>query len=169
MTASRRDTRRSFSSLDHPAFGDEREQRTWAEAYVLAYEVAQLAAVTVAAAMVWIGGGPLMWWSLAVIWIIGLGNWAALFHLRRAGLTDLPWRDRLRFWTFRVRLLLIAVWAIGFASALGNGHAGPGTPHVATIAGMITGATTVIVVLALIDRRIRARASRTGEDDEFDR
>lgn len=169
MTA-RRHTRHSLFSLDDAAFGDEMQRRTWMEAYVAAYEVALLAAVTLAAAMVWVGGRPLAWWSMGVIYVIALGNIAALLHLRAAGLTDLPWRDRMRFWSFRVRLLLIAVWALGFVRALAGdlvGHFEGVTPG--HVAGMVVGFSLVIGLVAVADRFTRRRAERSlPDDDRFD-
>lgn len=168
MTASRR-TRRSFSSLDDPAFGDELQRRIWMESYVAAYEVAILAACAVAAAMVWIGGRPLLWWAMAVIWIIGLGNLTALAHLRAAGLADLPWRDRMRFWSFRIRLVLIAVLVAGVVRVLaGDSGRAPQGLDASTAAGMVVGASVAIGAMALLDRRTRRRAEALPDDDRFD-
>ncbi len=161
--------RRSRSHVDNPVFGDERAQRAWMEAYVVAYEVALLAALSLATVMVWVGGRPLLWWSVAVVWVVGLGNLAALAHLRSAGLSDLPWRDRLRFWSFRLRLVLIAAYAVGLLRAFSSDVQLPeGGLDAATLAGMLVGASCAIGAFALLDWRTRRRAAaQLPEDDSF--
>lgn len=169
MSAQRRIPRSAYS-FDNPVFGDELQRRTWMESYVVAYEVALLAAISVATAMVWVGGRPLSWWSVAVIWIIALGNIAALAHLRSAGIPDLPWRDRMKFWSFRLRLVLLLAWFVGFLRARGAVGDGPLTDlSPSTVAGMIVGASVAIGLMALADRRTRRRAAaQLPEDDRFD-
>lgn len=168
MTAPR-PTRRSLTSLDDPAFGDELQRRVWMESYVAAYEVATLAAFTVAAAMVWIGGRPLLWWAAAVMWIVALGNITALAHLRAAGIPDLPWRDRMRFWSFRIRLVIMAVGLVGVVRLIGSDASNPSQGlDGSTLAGMIVGASLVIGAMALLDRRTRRRADTLPADDHFD-
>jgi len=107
--------------------------------------------------MVWIGGRSLAWWSAATIWIVALGNILALAHLRANGLGDLPWRDRLRYWTFRLRLLFGLVWIIGLARALTGQGSGTGSLTGAHLVGMVVGLTVAIGLMALADRRTRRR------------
>lgn len=167
-TPPRRSTLTSFARLDDDAFGDERQQRTWLEAYVVAFEVAVLAAVVLAAVMAWVGDRSLAWWSVGVIWVIGAGNVAALARLRSAGLADLPWRDRLRFWHFRFRLVLVAIWMVGFVRALWGEDLGLADSPWPTLVGMVVGAGLALGATWIADRRARRRATDLPPDDVFD-
>lgn len=164
--AGRRSILRSLSGLDQTAFGDERERRIWMESYVLAYEVALLATVALAAAMSWVGDRNLALWSIGVLWIVALGNVAALGHLRAHGMTDLPWRARWSFWSFRLRILLGAVWLIGLAGTLGGGFEPKGWSE---IAGIVCGVAFAVVGFVLADRRTKRRAEQDlPADDTFE-
>lgn len=77
--------------------------------------------VGLATAMAWLGDRGVALWSIGVLWIIGRGNVAALSHLRRHGMTDLPWKDRWSFWAFRLRILLGVAWAVGILLVIGDG------------------------------------------------
>lgn len=164
--------RSSMFALEHPAFGDERQRHTWLESYVAAYEVALMTATAVAAVMVWVGGAPLAWWSLAALLPIVLGNVVSVRHLHAAGIKDLSWREALQFWGFRIRLLLGAVWVVGFlrhAFLTQLDRSGEVTPSY--VAGLVVGAgaviAAVVIGVAVARRRVRRREAEQP-DDTFD-
>lgn len=164
-----RPRRPSPFALEHPAFGDEMQRRTWMESYVVAFEVSLLTASAVAAAMVWFDG-VLAMWSLAVLAVVGAGNLAALWHLRSAGMEDLSWADRWRFWPFRVRLLLIAVWLVGFVRhALADTFGGVDDLTPSYLAGAVVGGGVVLLAMVVTAVLARRRTRRElPEDDTFD-
>lgn len=164
-----RSTPRSPSPADDPVFGDELQRRTWMESYVVAYEVTLLATTGLAAVMVWVGGAPLAWWSLAVLATIGVGNLASLSHLRTHGLRDLPWPDRMRYWSFRLRLLLGAVWAVGFLRHTVFHQIPLDDLDLSTVAGMVVGAGLVLALIWPVTRLANRRVeTQLPEDDTFE-
>lgn len=159
-----------MAGLDETTFGDERERRIWMESYVIAFEVAILAAFGVATAMVWLGDQTVARWSIGVVAIIGVGNMAALAHLRQHGLTDIPWRARWAFWSFRLRMLLVAVWGVGIVLAvLGEGGSLAERGGWSYVAGLLVGATVAIAGFWIADRQIKRRTqAELPADDTFD-
>ncbi|WP_313025602.1 hypothetical protein [Mobilicoccus sp.] len=158
------------ATLDEASFGDERQRRVWMEAYVIAYEVALFSASGLAVAMVWAGDRTVGMWSIGVVWIVGLGNIAALSHLRANGLADLPWRARWSFWSFRLRMVLLVLWAIGLALTMfGDGGSFAERGGWSYVAGAICGAGVAIAGFALADRAMKRRLDRDlPEDDTFE-
>lgn len=160
----------AMAGLDEATFGDERERRIWMESYVIAYEVALLATFGLATLMVWLGDRSVAMWSLGVVWVVGAGNFAALAHLRNHGLSDLPWRARWSFWSYRLRMLLCAAWLVGFLLAvLGEGGNLAQRGGWTYVAGLVVGAGAVVAALVVVDRRSKRRAHQElPEDDSFD-
>ena len=168
-TAGQRPVVGSLSGVDHAAFGDERERRIWMESYVIAFEVAILAAFGVAAVMAWVGDQTVARWSIGVVAIIGAGNMAALAHLRRHGVSDIRWRDRWTFWSFRLRILLAAIWGLGLViTILGEGGSLAERGGWSYVAGLVVGATVALAGFWFADRQTKRRAqAELPEDDTF--
>jgi hypothetical protein len=151
---------RTIGGLDDPRRGDERSNRVWSEAGAVAQQAQFYAAILVGAIMAWVGGRHVAFWSIPVIWIAALGNVVTSSYLAGRGAAVIPAWRRLASPRGLLLLALLAVWAAGFARAIGGASAGTGL------------AVRFIVVLALIligSAVLTYRRSRRVEKPEDDR
>jgi hypothetical protein len=154
---------RTIGSLDEPRLGDERSRRIWCEAAAVAQQVQFIATLMAAAVMAWAGGRHGAYWSVLVLGVSAMGNATIALYVSRSGIPcNAVWR-RLTSPRGGLTLFMVLAWAVGAARTLGGAAIGLDRAIGFTV-GLI-----LVVVLATVLARRRARNSGLPDDDDFSR
>ncbi|TFV65205.1 UNVERIFIED_ORG: hypothetical protein E4P37_10900 [Bacillus sp. AZ43] len=149
-----------IGDLSNPFYGEERQRDVWNEASAVALQVILWLSFVAATVAVWFVGEPAVPYVYTLIGIIGVASWVAVLYSWSLGVQiDNPaWLNRRRL---AAVLVLAALLAAGLLRATASGIA---VDDWSTVAGMVTGAGAVLVVLALVSRSARKRLAARDQD-----
>ena len=145
-----------LGDLGNPFYREERQRDVWNEASAVALQVVVVLSLLAATAAVWIVGADAVPYVTALLVIVGIAGWVAIFYAWSLGVHA---EDPQRMWRPRMipHLAVLALLAAGLVHATAQD-----TPSDdwSTIAGMVTGivAGVALVVAGSLYARKRWRA-----------
>jgi hypothetical protein len=148
-----------IGDLSNPMYAEERQRDVWNEASAVAFQVVLWLSLVAATAAAWFVGADALPYIYALLGIIGVASWIAILYSWSLGVqVDNPaWMSRRR---------MVAVGALGLLLATGLVRASitdVALDDWGTVAGMVVGAGTALVVLAVATRLARRRLAGRGQ------
>ena len=149
-----------IGDLSNPFYGEERQRDVWNEASAVALQVILWLSFLAATIAVWVVGEPAVPYVYTLLGIVGFASWIAILYSWSLGvqIDNRAWLNRRRLAAI---LVLAALLAAGLFRATSSGIA---VDDWSTVAGMVTGAGSVLVVFALASRFARKRFGARGQD-----
>jgi hypothetical protein len=149
-----------IGDLSNPFYAEERQRDVWNEASAVALQVILWLSLLAATVAVWVVGEPAVPYVYTLIGIIGFASWVAVLYSWSLGVQiDNPaWMNRRRM---AAVLVLAVLLAAGLFRATASGIA---VDDWSTVAGMVTGAGTVLLLFAVASRFARKRFGTRGQD-----
>ena len=132
-----------FSS---PFYAEERQRDVWNEASAFGFQLVIWLTVTVGTAAVWLVGAAAVPYVGAVLVLLGVVCGLTVAYAQHLGV-DLTRRDHMARWRMLPYALLVVALAVGVLRAQG------GPVEASTVAGLATGAGSVLLVMAVVHRR----------------
>jgi hypothetical protein len=130
----------------NPFYAEERQRDVWNEASAFGLQLVIWCTVLATTATVWLVGAPAVPWVTGVLLLLGVVCGLTLAYASRLGI-ELTGRERMARWRMAPYALLVVALAAGLVRAQVT------TLDVETLAGMVTGAGSVLLVLAVLLRR----------------
>lgn len=107
----------AVGGLDSPLYDDERARSVWYEASAIGVNLALWGGLVLATVMIWVGGAPLLWWSVALFGLtILIAVTTTQYAARRRAHIDLDHADARSSATLAV-MLLVTAYAVGLGRA----------------------------------------------------
>lgn len=132
------------ADLDSPFYAEERQRDVWNEASAVGFQTMLWGGLVLSCAMVWVGGRPLVGWTVALLALVAAAAHLTLVHANRqgvAGTEGATWK--------RPRLALAGALYLGTVVGVVV-RADLGT---STLAGVAVGALVALVALVVAARR----------------
>ena len=143
-----------IGDLDHPLYDEERQRDVWNEASAVGFQLLLWALLVAAVVSVWVGGADAVPYTLGMTLPMGLASIVAVSYAARRGVDLRAAGHRNRGRTAAVLVLVLAL-VVGVLRSTGV--------DAATLAGLVVGAGTVLVVSAVATWWIGRR--RPAEED----
>jgi hypothetical protein len=142
-----------IGDLSNPFYAEERQRDVWNEASAVALQVLLCLNLLAATAAVWIVGADALPYVYALLAMIGIASWIAILYSWSLGV-----HVEDKKWISRRRKLPVLVIAVVLAAGMLHAQTGHLLADWSSIAGMVTGAATVLVLFAAVSWYARRRA-----------
>lgn len=145
--------------LSNPFYAEERQRDVWNEASAVALQAMLWMSLLGATAAAWFVGADAVPYIYALLGMVGVASWVAILYARSLGVhvENSTWTS----WRRMVPLVVVAgLLALGLVRAVADDVA---FDDWSTIAGMVTGAGTVVAVTVVASRYAR-RKTDAGTD-----
>jgi hypothetical protein len=149
-----------IGDLSNPFYREERQRDVWNEASVVALQVLLSLNLLAATGAVWLVGADALPSVYALVAMVGIAGGIAILYPWSLGVhvEDRQWVS----WRRLVPLFVVAgLLAVGMLRAQAGSL---GVDDWSTVAGMITGASVVVVLFLLVARYARRRTGGRGEE-----
>ena len=130
----------------NPFYAEERQRDVWNEASAFGFQLVLWCALTVSTATVWLVGAPAVPYVCAAMVLVGVISGLTVAYAQHLGV-ELTGRDRMLRWRLLPYGLLVLALLVGLVRAQEE------PLEASTVAGMVTGASAVLVVAAVSLRR----------------
>ena len=148
----KRDLGRLVGDLDNPFYAEERQRDVWNEASAVGFQTMLWGGLVLACAMVWVGGAPLVGWTIALLAVVAAASGLALAHANRLGVTG---REDARLNRPRLYLAgaIYAATVVGILVRLGTGVDTDSSTPAGLVVGFVIGLAVVVAALWFAKRR----------------
>ena len=148
-----------IGDLSNPFYREERQRDVWNEAAAVALQVILWLSLLAATAAVWVIGADALPYVNAMMAIVGIASWIAILYAWSLGVHVETSRIRWPRMALLIVVVVLLLTGMAHASAVGSM-----IDDWSTIAGMVTGIVTVVILFEVTARYARRR-SRGGETD----
>ena len=148
-----------IGDLSNPFYREERQRDVWNEASAVALQVILWLSLLTATAAVWtVGAGALPYVNTLMV-IVGVASWIAFLYAWSLGVHVEMSRTRWPRMALLIGVVVLLLAGRARASAVGSR-----VDDWSTVAGMVTGSVTSVVLFAVLARYARRRLRRNEED-----
>ena len=130
----------------NPFYAEERQRDVWNEASAFGFQLVIWCALLLGTATVWVVGAPSVPYVSATLGLVGVISGLTVAYAQHLGV-DLTGRDRMARWRMLPYAVLVVLLVVGLVRAQDE------PLEASTVAGMVTGAGTVLLVAAVSLRR----------------
>ena len=130
----------------NPFYAEERQRDVWKEASAFGFQLVIWLTLAVGTATVWLVGAPAVPYVGAALVLLGVTCGLTVAYAQHLGV-ELTGRDRMLRWRMLPYGLLVLALALGLLRAQAEPF------EASTLAGMATGAGSVLLVMAVLLRR----------------
>ena len=148
-----------IGDLSNPFYREERQRDVWNEAAAVALQVILWLSLLAATAAVWVIGADALPYVNAMMAIVGIASWIAILYAWSLGVHVET--SRIRWPRMALLIVVVVLLLTGMAHA---STVGSMIDDWSTIAGMVTGIVTVVILFEVAARYARRRC-RGGETD----
>jgi hypothetical protein len=148
-----------IGDLSNPFYREERQRDVWNEASAVALQVILWLSLLAATAAVWVVGADALPYVNAMMAIVGIASWIAILYAWSLGVNMETSRIRWPRMALLIVVVLLLLTGMAHASAVGSV-----IDDWSSIAGMVTGIVTVVILFEVTARWARRR-TRGGETD----
>ncbi len=148
-----------IGDLSNPFYREERQRDVWNEASAVALQVILWLSLLAATAAVWVVGADALPYVNAMMAIVGIASWIAILYAWSLGVHVETSRIRWPRMALLIVVVLLLLTGMAYASAVGSV-----IDDWSSIAGMVTGIVTVVILFEVTARWARRR-TRGGETD----
>ena len=132
--------------FSNPFYAEERQRDVWNEASAFGFQLVIWVTLAVGTAAVWVLGAPSVPYVGTAMALLGVTCGLTVAYAQHLGV-DLTGREHMARWRMLPYALLVLALAAGLLRAQDEPF------EASTLAGMVTGAGTVLLVMALVLRR----------------
>jgi protein-S-isoprenylcysteine O-methyltransferase Ste14 len=150
----------AIGDLSNPFFAEERQRDVWNEASAVALQVLLWLNLVAATAAVWFVGADALPYVYALLAMIGIAGWIAILYSWNLGV-----HVEERKWMSRRRLVPVLVLALLLLGGMLRAQTGDVVADWSTIAGVLTGVASVVVVFTATAWFVRRRAGAREASD----
>jgi uncharacterized membrane protein YesL len=148
-----------IGDLSNPFYREERQRDVWNEASAVALQVILWLSLLTATAAVWTVGAGALPYVNALMVIVGVASWIAFLYAWSLGVHVETSRARWPRMALLIGVVVLLLAGMARASAVGSL-----VDDWSTVAGMVTGSVTSVVLFAVLARYARRRLRRNEED-----
>ncbi len=148
-----------LGDLSNPIYREERQRDVRNEASAVALQVILWLSLLAATAAVWVVGADALPYVNAMMAIVGIASWIAILYAWSLGVHVETSRIRWPRMALLIVVVLLLLTGMAYASAVGSV-----IDDRSSIAGMVTGIVTVVILFEVTARWARRR-TRGGETD----